>query len=165
MQAKYKKHTAYLLIGSNLGNREENLANAITQIETNCGTIAKQSALYETAAWGNTNQPSFLNQALELGTDLSARKLMKQLLHIERLMGRQRLEKMEPRLIDLDIILMDEEIVHSDFLILPHPHLQDRKFVLLPLAEIAPKAYHPIYNKSVQQLLTECKDELEVKKL
>ena len=60
---------------------------------------------------------------------------------------------------------MDEEIVHSDFLILPHPHLQDRKFVLLPLAEIAPKAYHPIYNKSVQQLLTECKDELEVKKL
>ena len=164
LQAHYKKHIAYLLIGSNIGDRQENLANAIKQIETNCGIVFKQSAIYETAAWGNTEQPSFLNQALELRTDFSAKKLMKQLLHIERLMGRQRTEKMGPRLIDLDIILMDEEIVHSDSLILPHPHLQDRKFVLLPLAEIAPKAFHPIFNKSVEQLLKECGDVLDVKK-
>ncbi len=164
IQPQYKKHTAYLSIGSNLGERQENLANAIKQIEANCGNIIKASAIYETAAWGNTEQPSFLNQCLVLKTDLSAKKLIKQLLHIERLMGRERKEKMGPRLIDLDIILMDEEVVFSEFLTLPHPHLQDRKFVLLPLAEIAPKAYHPIFNKTVEQLLIECSDVLDVKK-
>lgn len=164
IQPQYKKHTAYLSIGSNLGERQENLANAIKQIESNCGNIIKASAIYETAAWGNTEQPNFLNQCLVLKTDLSAKKLIKQLLHIERLMGRERKEKMGPRLIDLDIILMDEEVVFSEFLTLPHPHLQDRKFVLLPLAEIAPKAFHPIFNKTVEQLLIECSDVLDVKK-
>ena len=164
IQPQYKKHTAYLSIGSNLGERQENLANAIKQIEANCGNIIKASAIYETAAWGNAEQPSFLNQCLVVKTDLSAKKLIKQLLHIERLMGRERKGKMEPRLIDLDIILMDEEVVFSEFLTLPHPHLQDRKFVLLPLAEIAPKAFHPIFNKTVEQLLIECSDVLDVKK-
>ena len=164
IQPQYKKHTAYLSIGSNLGERKDNLTNAIKQIEANCGNIIKASAIYETAAWGNTEQPSFLNQCLVLKTDLSAKKLIKQLLHIERLMGRERKEKMGPRLIDLDIILMDEEVVFSEFLTLPHPHLQDRKFVLLPLAEIAPKAFHPIFNKTVEQLLIECSDVLDVKK-
>ena len=164
IQPQYKKHTAYLSIGSNLGERQENLANAIKQIEANCGNIIKASAIYETAAWGNAEQPSFLNQCLVVKTDLSAKKLIKQLLHIERLMGRERKEKMGPRLIDLDIILMDEEVVFSEFLALPHPHLQDRKFVLLPLAEIAPKAFHPIFNKTVEQLLIECSDVLDVKK-
>jgi 2-amino-4-hydroxy-6-hydroxymethyldihydropteridine diphosphokinase len=164
IQPQYKKHTAYLSIGSNLGDREENLANAIKQIEANCGIISKQSAIYETAAWGNTEQPAFLNQALVLRTDLSSKKLMKQLLHIERLMGRERKEKMGPRTIDLDIVFMDEEIVISEYLTLPHPHLQDRKFVLLPLVEIAPKAFHPIFNKTAEQLLIECGDVLDVKK-
>lgn len=165
MQIQFKKHIAHLVIGTNMGNREENLRTAITLIETNCGVILKKSSLYETEAWGNTNQPAFLNQALELRTNLSAKKLMKQLLHLERIMGRIRTEKMGPRIIDLDIILMDEEIIQSEFLILPHPHLQDRKFVLLPLAEIAPKAYHPIFNKVVEQLLHECTDDLLVTKL
>jgi 2-amino-4-hydroxy-6-hydroxymethyldihydropteridine diphosphokinase len=164
IQPQYKKHTAYLSIGSNLGERQEHLANAIKQIEANCGNIIKASAIYETAAWGNNEQPNFLNQCLVVKTDLSAKKLIKQLLHIERLMGRERKEKMGPRLIDLDIILMDEEVVFSEFLTLPHPHLQDRKFVLLPLAEIAPKAFHPIFNKTVEQLLIECSDVLDVKK-
>ncbi len=164
IQPQYKKHTAYLSIGSNLGEREENLANAIKQIEANCGIISKQSAIYETAAWGNTEQPAFLNQALVLRTDLSSKKLMKQLLHIERLMGRERTVKMGPRTIDLDIVLMDEETVYSEYLTLPHPNMQDRKFVLLPLAEIAPKAFHPVFNKTIEQLLVECGDVLDVKK-
>ncbi|MFY7963807.1 MAG: 2-amino-4-hydroxy-6-hydroxymethyldihydropteridine diphosphokinase [Chitinophagaceae bacterium] len=164
MQAQYKKHTAYLIIGSNLDNREENLNKAIQFIEDNCGIITHKSAIYETAPWGNTEQPSFLNQALTLRTDLSAKKLMKQVLHIERLMGRIRTIKMGPRLIDIDIALMDEEVIQSAELILPHPHLQDRKFVLLPLAEIAPKAFHPIFNKTVVQMLKECEDILDVKK-
>lgn len=164
MNEKYKKHTAYLSIGSNLDNREENLNKAITLIEENCGIITKKSSLYETAPWGNIEQPPFLNQALVLRTDMSAKKLMKQLLHLERLMGRIRTEKMGPRIIDLDIILMDEEIVHSEALILPHPHILDRKFVLLPMAEIAPKAFHPIFNKTIEQLLKECEDVLDVKK-
>lgn len=165
MQAQFKKHIAYLVIGTNVGNREENLAKAINLIETSCGVISKKSSVYETEAWGNTEQAAFLNQALELRTNLSAKKLMKQLLHLERLMGRIRVEKMGPRIIDLDIVLMDEEIIQSEFLILPHPHLQDRKFVLLPLTEIAPNAYHPIFNKVAKQLLNECNDELAVKKL
>jgi 2-amino-4-hydroxy-6-hydroxymethyldihydropteridine diphosphokinase len=164
MQAQYKKHTAYLIIGSNLDNREENLNKAIQSIEENCGIITEKSAIYESAPWGNTKQPAFLNQALTLRTDMSAKKLMKQVLHIERLMGRIRTVKMGPRLIDIDIALMDEEIVHSDGLILPHPHLQDRKFVLLPLSEIAPKAFHPIFNKTIAQMLKECEDVLDVKK-
>jgi len=164
MNEKYKKHTAYLSIGSNLEHREENLNRAITLIEENCGIITKKSSLYETAPWGNLEQPNFLNQALVLRTDMSAKKLMKQLLHIERLMGRIRIAKMGPRLIDLDIALMDEEIIQSEQLVLPHPHLQDRKFVLLPLVEIAPKAFHPIFNKTVEQLLKECEDVLDVKK-
>jgi len=165
LETKNKKHTAYLLIGSNMGNTAENLQNAIHQIETNCGFIYKKSTLYKTAAWGNVEQPEFLNQALVLKTDMSAKKLMKQLLHIERLMGRERTTKMGPRIIDLDIILMDETVVFSDFLTLPHPHLQDRKFVLLPMAEIAANAFHPILNKTIGQLLTECTDDLEVNKV
>lgn len=165
LEIKNKKHTAYLLIGSNVGDTKENLQNAIKQIETNCGFIYKKSALYQTAAWGNVEQPHFLNQALVLKTDMSAKKLMKQLLHIERLMGRVRTTKNAPRTIDLDIILMDETVVFSEFLTLPHPSLQERKFVLLPMASIAPTAFHPILNKTIEQLLTECTDNLEVIKL
>jgi 2-amino-4-hydroxy-6-hydroxymethyldihydropteridine diphosphokinase len=155
---------AYLLTGGNLGDREQNLARARELIAEKCGIITAASSLYETAAWGHTEQPAFLNQALELSTDLQARQLIRKLLKIEKLMGRVREEKYGPRIIDIDILLYNQEKHNYSFLKLPHPEMQNRRFALLPLAEIAPHILHPILKKTVQQLLDECKDELAVKK-
>src|SRR6476469_3581694 len=101
-------NTAYLLTGGNLGNREEHLLRARDLIAANCGDIQACSAIYETAAWGNTDQPSFYNQALQLSTSLEPEALMQALLNIEAMMGRTRMEKMGPRIIDLDILLIDD---------------------------------------------------------
>jgi 2-amino-4-hydroxy-6-hydroxymethyldihydropteridine diphosphokinase len=157
-------NSAYLLTGGNLGNREENLATARELINLHCGTIVKASSLYETAAWGNTDQPAFLNQALELATSLNARQLIRRLLKVEKNMGRIRKEKYGPRLIDIDILLFNNEKHNYHFLKLPHPEMQNRRFALLPLAEIAPGMVHPVLNKTIAELLKECKDELPVKK-
>jgi 2-amino-4-hydroxy-6-hydroxymethyldihydropteridine diphosphokinase len=155
---------AYLLTGGNLGDRVQNLANASALIGEKCGTILEASALYETAAWGNTEQPAFLNQALILSTPLLARQLIRKLLKIEKQMGRIREEKYGPRIIDIDILLFNEEKHNYSFLTLPHPEMQNRRFALLPLAEIAPMVIHPVLKKTVAELLAECKDELPVKK-
>lgn len=155
---------AYLLTGGNLGDREQNLANAKELISQQCGEIIKTSSLYETAAWGNTDQPAFLNQAVEIATELNARQLIRRVLKIEKKMGRERKEKYGPRIIDIDILLFNNEKHNYQFLRLPHPEMQNRRFALLPLAEIAPDIIHPVLNKSVSELLKECKDELAVKK-
>jgi len=155
---------AYLLTGGNLGNREEHLTTAIKLIKEQCGTVAGTSALYETAAWGKTDQPPFLNQAVELHTGLNARQLIRKLLKIEKQMGRIREEKYGPRLIDIDILLFNDEIHQYRLLQLPHPEMHNRRFALLPLAEIAPNIQHPVFNKTITELLKECKDELPVKK-
>lgn len=155
---------AYLLLGGNLGDREENLAKARELIAEQCGKIASASSLYETAAWGKTNQPSFLNQALGLDTGLNARQLMRRLLKLEKTLGRIRKEKYGPRTIDIDILLFNGEKHNYHLLKLPHPEMQNRRFALLPLAEIAPGAIHPVLNKTVSELLKECKDDLPVKK-
>lgn len=156
---------AYLLTGGNMGNREEQLATARELISQQCGTISNASSLYETAAWGKTDQPVFLNQALEVETELNARQLMRHILKIEKQMGRLRKEKYGPRIIDIDILLFNNEKYNYHFLKLPHPEMQNRRFALLPLVEIAPDAIHPVFNKSVSQLLEECPDKLEVKKI
>lgn len=156
---------AYLLIGGNLGNRSANLQNALHKIEKNCGKILDLSAIYETAAWGLSNQPSFYNQAVSIQTNLEPKVLMEQLLAIETNMGRIRSVKLGPRLIDLDILLIDQLILDTEILILPHPSMEQRRFALLPLAEIAPNLIHPILQKTILELLLVCKDQLDVQKL
>ena len=156
---------SYLLIGGNVGNRDKNLAKARGYIGQFCGPVIQSSSLYETAAWGKTDQPSFLNQALEIETGLNAEHLIKQVLETERLMGRERKEKYGPRIIDIDILLFNDDEYDLPFLKIPHPEMQNRRFALTPLAEIAGDVRHPIFKKSIDQLLKECPDKLEVKKL
>ena len=156
---------AYLLIGGNLGNRSANLQKAIQLIEQNCGQVVQSSAIYETAAWGLTEQPAFYNQALKIETTVLPEALMQELLHIEQMMGRIRTVKLGPRTIDLDMLFYDQLILNSTLLVLPHPALTERRFVLLPLAEIAANFMHPILHKTIQVLLNECPDHLDVQKL
>ncbi len=156
--------TAYLLIGGNLGNRHAYLQQAIELIELSCGNIVHSSAIYQTAAWGITEQPSFYNQAIALATRMAPDELMRQLLQIEQTMGRKRTVKMGPRIIDLDILLIDSWIISSSLLTLPHPALPARRFALLPLSEIAPSIIHPVLHKTILELLADCADELDVQK-
>ncbi len=156
---------AFLLIGGNMGNREENFEIAKKGIEQYCGTIIRSSSLYETAAWGKTDQPSFLNQALEIETKLNATQLMRHILKVEKMMGRERKEKYGPRIIDIDILLFNQEQYDYSFLKIPHPELQNRRFALIPLTEIAPDFQHPVLKKSISELVKECRDTSDVKKI
>ena len=156
---------AYILMGGNLGDREENLRQARIAIEQKCGPITLVSALYETEAWGLQDQGAFLNQALELRTTMGAEDMLDTLLSIELSMGRVRDVKYGPRIIDIDIIFYNQEVVNLPRLVVPHPQLHLRRFALEALAEIASGYIHPIFNKTVSQLLAECTDTLAVNKL
>jgi 2-amino-4-hydroxy-6-hydroxymethyldihydropteridine diphosphokinase len=158
-------HTAYLLTGGNMGDRFVNLQRSIELIEAHCGDIIAISSVYETAAWGVTDQPSFLNQVIVLNTEHSPASLMKALLQIETEMGRIRQEKMGPRIIDIDILLIDDLELQSDDLIVPHPALHLRRFALTPLAEVAATKVHRSKNKTIAELLTDCPDTLAVTKI
>jgi len=158
-------NSAYLITGGNMGQRDEQLAYAARLIEERCGIIIDRSSLYETAAWGKTDQSSFLNQALVLETTLSARDLLNEILYIESLMGRDRVEKYGPRIIDIDIIFFNHQIIKEDGLIIPHPEMAKRRFVLEPLNQVIPAYIHPIYYKTVTELLEQCDDKLPVKKI
>jgi len=157
--------TTHLLIGGNLGDRNKNLLTAISLINEHCGPLTKVSSIYETEAWGKTDQPTFLNQALEISTSLNARQLMRKILKIEKEMGRIRKEKLGPRIIDIDILLYENEIHDLRFLKIPHPEMHNRRFVLVPLAEIDPTLQHPVLKRTIAELLEECPDNLEVKKI
>ena len=157
-------NNAYLLIGGNLGDRLANLNNAIQKIELHCGKIISSSTIYETAAWGFTEQPPFFNQALQVETALSATELMQQLLIIELSLGRERLLPLGPRNIDLDIIYFNNEIIQNNIVSIPHPRMEQRNFVLIPLNEIAPTYLHPVLNIPTSTLLKQCKDESHVYK-
>jgi len=155
---------AYLLTGGNMGDRAENLSNAVLLIKQFCGEITVASRIYETAAWGNTQQPNFLNQVLELKTELTALQLIRRILKIEKQMGRVRNEKFGPRIIDIDILFFNDEIIGLPFLKIPHTEIQHRRFVLIPLCEIAPELIHPQLNSTISELLKSCTDKLDVKK-
>jgi len=152
----------FLLIGGNMGHRLQNLHRAIELLAATCGPVIQQSAVYETAAWGKTDQAAFLNQALTIMTNLTPQELITTILSVEEKMGRHRTEKFGPRVIDIDILFYNDVIMHEPHLTIPHPQLQNRRFVLVPMHEIAPEYIHPEFQKSIEQLLEECADDLEV---
>lgn len=156
---------SYILTGGNLGEREKNLSKAAARIEDRCGKILRRSGLYETAAWGIETQPDFLNQVLELETELPPEALLNTLLDIELEMGRIRAEKFGPRTIDLDILFYGSDIVQTPVLEIPHPRIAERRFVLEPLAELIGDQIHPVTGVRIQEMLHHCPDHLAVRKI
>jgi 2-amino-4-hydroxy-6-hydroxymethyldihydropteridine diphosphokinase len=155
----------FLLLGSNLGDRKQHLLQAIALIEQNIAPVLKASSVYETQAWGKTEEPDYLNQVVMLRTVLSPKKLLETTLSIENTLGRQRQEKWGSRTIDIDILFYDKMIINEEDLRIPHPELHKRRFTLEPLAEIAPELLHPELHQNILQLKNELKDNLIVKKL
>lgn len=152
----------YLLLGSNLGNSFETLGLAATQIEKYVGEIVGSSGVYKTKAWGIENQPDFLNRVIEINSELSPGEMLKQINIIESNLGRVRFEKWHERIIDIDILYFGNKIIDTPNLQIPHPENQNRKFVMVPMAELAPDFIHPILGKSQNYLLENCKDPLGV---
>ena len=158
-------NTAYLLTGGNLGNKKENLRKAKVLIEKICGPVIDTSPVYETAAWGVEYQPSYYNQVLKINTALTPQELLRKLQSIEKKMGRVRTIKYAPRIIDIDILLFGQMVIHNEHLTVPHPQLPYRRFALTPLADVAPNFFHPVLQKTIAQLLVECEDPLPVHKI
>jgi 2-amino-4-hydroxy-6-hydroxymethyldihydropteridine diphosphokinase len=149
---------AVLGLGSNLGDRKKNLEQAAVLLADNGSLLLKESSVYETEPWGNKDQPVFYNQVVEIETTYNASALMTLILEIEKQMGRIRKEKWEPRVIDIDILFFNDEIISTENLTVPHPHLHERKFVLIPLKEILPNYIHPVFKKTVSEIFNQLKE-------
>jgi 2-amino-4-hydroxy-6-hydroxymethyldihydropteridine diphosphokinase len=156
---------AYLLTGGNQGDRRLHMQQARTNIELICGQVIQDSSIYETAPWGKTDQPDFLNQVLLIETKLDPVTLLELILSIEETGGRTRSEKNAPRTIDIDILFYNDLVLNLPGLSIPHPRIAQRRFVLEPLNEISPDYIHPVLRKTISRLLLECNDELAVKKI
>ncbi len=152
----------YLLLGGNQGNRAQILSQAKAKLEEELGPIMAYSPLYQTAAWGKTDQADFLNQAIHIDTPYSPMESLNIIHQIEDILGRKRTEHWGQRTIDIDILLYEEQVVQNTRLVVPHPELHNRRFALIPLSAIAADIVHPILNKAIGQLLLDCPDKLEV---
>ena len=155
-------HNAVLLLGGNQGDRLQCLKNALRQIEILAGRVKLRSTIYETAPWGNKDQDLFLNMAISIETTLSPLDLLEVLQGIEDGMGRERTVNWGPRYMDIDILFYDDHIIDIPELTIPHPRLQERNFVLVPLSAICPDFVHPVFNRRVGELLKDCRDDLIV---
>lgn len=152
----------FLITGGNLGNRKKNLQTAVTLIEEQVGRIIQSSKIYETEPWGLAGQPAFYNQGHIVKSKLDAQTIIDVILKIEVKMGRVRTVKNAARIIDIDILFFNDEIINEPNLIVPHPEIINRRFVLMPLYELMPEMIHPVTGKSIAELLSTCKDELKV---
>lgn len=153
-----RQTNCFLSLGSNLGDNESLLNEAVRHLQKQDCRIIRISGFYKTKAWGKTDQPDFLNAVVEISTGLPADELMSRILQIETEMGRKRQEKWGPRTIDIDILFYGNQIIESEKLIIPHPQLHLRRFVLVPLNELAPDFLHPLFLRPIHQLLQECTD-------
>ena len=156
---------AYLLLGSNLGDRAAYLHQARQTLAATAGEVVAASALYQTAAWGVEDQPAFLNQVLALRTPLAAPALLAACLAAEQQAGRERRQRWGTRTLDVDILLYGDAIIQTPTLTVPHPALPARRFALVPLVEIAPQLLHPQLHQTVAELLAHCPDPLAVTRL
>jgi 2-amino-4-hydroxy-6-hydroxymethyldihydropteridine diphosphokinase len=156
----------YLLLGSNMGDRQRFLNEAARLLQERACTVLKPSSIYETKPWGFTNKNNFLNQVLLVETSLNPYELLKVIKAIETKLGRiRKTQRYSLRCIDIDILFYKNEVYFSDDLVIPHPRLHDRMFTLVPLNEIAPDYLHPILKKTVKELVNLCTDKLSVRKV
>ena len=155
----------FLGIGTNLGNRESNLEQAVARIEEYVGPVLDSSSIYETEPWGFQAKDEFLNKVVKVETELTPSEILERILIIESIMGRVRSkERYSSRLIDIDILICEDMIIDEENLKIPHPLLHQRRFVLVPLCEVASDMIHPVLKKSISDLLEICEDKSEVKK-
>jgi len=153
----------FLCLGSNLGEREVNLANCLIKLKKIDAEVIKVSSLYETEPVGNCNQSSFLNQVVEIEVDIDPFILLNKIKKIEHQLGRVKSElDKSPRIIDIDILLAENNVIHTENLIIPHPRMHLRNFVLIPLKEIAPEVEHPVLQKTVKVINKSCQDKSKV---
>ena len=155
----------YLLLGSNLGDRQLFMQQAIQHIEADIAPVNQLSAIYETQSWGKTDAPDYLNQVILIKTILPAQEILKKILNIEIILGRKREEKWGSRTIDIDMLFYGSDIINEDTLTIPHPELHKRRFTLEPLSDISPDFIHPGCKKSILQLKNDLQDNLIVKKI
>lgn len=155
----------YISLGSNLGDRKNNLLDACNLIEKQFGRIESKSKIYETEPWGFESSDKFLNQVVCFYSDEPAQTIMEILLSIEKEMGRVRnQERYSSRIIDIDILFIGQQIIKTKIVVVPHPRLHERKFVLAPMNDIAADFVHPVFRKTIKELLVECTDKQKVKK-